>query len=171
MNAVLAFASGLVFGIGLIVAGMFNPAKVLGFLDLFGRWDPSLALVMAGAIPVAAVAYAVARRRGATLGGAPLALPTSSEIDRPLVLGALAFGVGWGLAGICPGPAIVLVGSGHAKGIAFAAAMIAGMLAYELAGLPSARRDSGLIRPWGGPAGSGSADGPRPKPLARTPDR
>jgi uncharacterized membrane protein YedE/YeeE len=112
---------------------MWNPAKVLAFLDLFGRWDPSLAVVMAGAIPVAAIATAIARKRGTTLGGAPLALPTARDIDRPLVLGALVFGIGWGLAGICTGPAILLVGGGHAKGIAFAAAMIAGMLAFELA--------------------------------------
>ena len=132
MNGALAFAAGLVFGIGLIVAGMWNPAKVLAFLDLFGRWDPSLAVVMAGAIPVAAIAHALVGRRGATLRGSPVELPRTRDIDRPLVLGALVFGVGWGLAGICPGPAIVLVGGGHAKGIAFAAAMIAGMLAYEL---------------------------------------
>lgn len=132
MNALFAFVAGLVFGIGLLVAGMANPAKVLAFLDLFGRWDPSLAVVMAGAIPVSAIAYAIAKRRGATLAGAPLALPTAREIDRPLVLGALVFGIGWGLAGICPGPAVVLVGAGHAKGIAFAAAMIAGMALYEV---------------------------------------
>lgn len=132
MSAAPAFAAGLVFGIGLIAAQMWNPAKVLAFLDLFGRWDPSLAVVMAGAIPVAAIAYGLARRRGTTFAGAPLALPTARDIDRPLVLGALVFGIGWGLAGICPGPAVLLVGGGHAKGFAFAAAMIAGMLAFEL---------------------------------------
>ena len=132
MNAALALAAGVVFGIGLIVAGMWNPAKVLAFLDLFGRWDPSLAIVMVTAIPVASIAYAIANRRGTTLRGAVVALPTARDIDRPLVLGALVFGVGWGLAGICPGPALLLVGGGHPQGFAFVAAMVLGMAAFEL---------------------------------------
>jgi uncharacterized membrane protein YedE/YeeE len=131
MNAALAFVAGLVFGIGLIVAGMANPAKVLAFLDLFGRWDPSLAIVMASAIPVSAIGYALARRRGTTLRGAALTLPTARDIDRPLVIGALVFGIGWGLAGICPGPALVLVGGGFLQGFVFVGAMLAGMLAFD----------------------------------------
>lgn len=126
-----SFAAGFVFGLGLLVAGMANPAKVLGFLDLAGAWDPSLALVMAGAVAVGACAFAFVKRRGHTLLGAPVLLPDSRKIDRRLVLGSLVFGVGWGLAGICPGPALVLAGAGSAKGLVFLAAMIAGNLAFE----------------------------------------
>jgi len=103
MYACGAFLAGLVFGVGLLVSGMVNPAKVLGFLDLAGPWDPSLALVMAGAVVVGAVAFAFAGRRASTLLGAPLSLPTGGRIDGRLVLGSLAFGLGWGLAGFCPG--------------------------------------------------------------------
>ena len=131
MYAVLAFVAGSVFGIGLLVSGMASPAKVLGFLDLAGRWDPSLALVMAGAIAVAAPAYFVASRRTTSLLGAPMQLPISRRIDRRLVLGSLAFGIGWGLGGFCPGPALVALGAGHLKALVFVAAMAAGMLGYE----------------------------------------
>ena len=131
MRVFSALMAGLVFGLGLIVSGMANPAKVLGFLDLFGRWDPSLAFVMAGAIAVAAPAFAfVGQRRGSRLGGA-LKLPTSRRIDRPLVLGSLAFGIGWGIAGFCPGPALVALGMGLPKALIFVAAMLAGMLLFE----------------------------------------
>ena len=132
MQAVFAFISGLVFGIGLIVSGMANPAKVLGFLDLAGRWDPSLALVMAGAIAVGGMGFAFARRRRVTLLGTPMQLPTARDIDRRLVGGSLLFGVGWGLAGFCPGPAIVALGAGEMKALVFVVAMIAGMGIYEL---------------------------------------
>ena len=128
MYACGAFLAGLVFGVGLLVSGMVNPAKVLGFLDLAGPWDPSLALVMAGA-----VAVAFAGRRPATLLGAPLSLPKAGRIDGRLVLGSLAFGVGWGLAGFCPGPALVALGAGKVKAFAFVAAMLAGMLIFEVA--------------------------------------
>ena len=128
-----AFLAGLVFGVGLLVSGMVNPAKVLGFLDLAGPWDPSLALVMAGAVVVGAVAFAFAGRRASTLLGAPLSLPTGGRIDGRLVLGSLAFGVGWGLAGFCPGPALVALGAGKVKALAFVAAMLAGMLIFEVA--------------------------------------
>jgi uncharacterized membrane protein YedE/YeeE len=131
MYTAASFAAGFVFGLGLLVAGMANPAKVLGFLDLAGAWDPSLALVMAGAVAVGACAFAFVKRRGHTLLGAPVLLPDSRKIDRRLVLGSLVFGVGWGLAGICPGPALVLAGAGSAKGLVFLAAMIAGNLAFE----------------------------------------
>ena len=119
------------FGLGLIVSGMANPAKVLGFLDLAGPWDPSLAFVMAGAIAVGVVAFGVARRRTRAFLGDSLNLPTAREIDRRLVLGSLAFGVGWGLAGICPGPALVALGAGYAKAAVFVVAMIAGMLLFD----------------------------------------
>jgi uncharacterized membrane protein YedE/YeeE len=130
--AASAFVAGLLFGLGLIVSGMFNPAKVLGFLDLAGRWDPSLAFVMAGAIAVGVIAFAVAGRRAVTLLSTPMLLPAARDIDRRLVAGSLAFGVGWGLAGFCPGPALVAVGAGYAKAAVFTAAMLAGMLVFEL---------------------------------------
>ena len=124
--------SGLVFGLGLIVSGMANPAKVLGFLDLAGHWDPSLAFVMAGAIAVGTVAFVVANRRAASLLGAPMRLPSSRLIDRRLVGGSLLFGVGWGIAGFCPGPALVSLGMGEVKAVVFVAAMLAGMALFEL---------------------------------------
>lgn len=132
MNAVLALASGLVFGLGLVVSGMVNPAKVLGFLDLAGAWDPSLGVVMIAALPVAGAAFAIARRRSATLLGAPLRLPGARDIDAPLVLGSLAFGIGWGLAGMCPAPALLVLGTGRREGLLFVAAMLAGMLVHRL---------------------------------------
>ena len=131
MYALFAFAAGLAFGLGLIVSRMANPAKVLGFLDLAGPWDPSLALVMVGAIAVGIVPFALAGRRPTTLLGTPFALPTTRVIDARLVGGALLFGAGWGLAGLCPGPALVALGAGQVKAVVFVAAMIAGMLAFE----------------------------------------
>ena len=125
-----ALAAGLLFGLGLIVSGMADPAKVLGFLDLAGQWDPSLALVMAGAIAIGMPAFALARRRSRSLLGAPMQLPAARGIDRRLVLGSVLFGFGWGLAGICPGPALVLLGMGSLKGLAFVLAMLAGMLLF-----------------------------------------
>jgi uncharacterized membrane protein YedE/YeeE len=132
MNILMALITGLVFGIGLIVAGMTNPAKVLGFLDLAGRWDPSLALVMAGAILVALPAFRVAARRRQSLLGEPMQLPTATGIDRRLVLGSLAFGAGWGLAGFCPGPALASLATGAVQPLIFCAAMLAGMGIFEL---------------------------------------
>jgi len=132
MRKLSAFACGLLFGIGLLVSGMANPAKVLGFLDLAGNWDPSLAFVMAGAIAVAAPAFWLARRRASSLAGAPIQLPTSRRIDGRLVGGALLFGAGWGLAGFCPGPALVAAGSGQPRAWLFVAAMLAGMAIYAV---------------------------------------
>jgi len=132
MRILMALITGLVFGIGLIVAGMTNPAKVLGFLDLAGRWDPSLALVMAGAILVALPAFRVAARRRQSLLGEPMRLPTATRIDRRLVLGSLAFGAGWGLAGFCPGPALASLTTGAMQPLIFCAAMLAGMGIFEL---------------------------------------
>jgi uncharacterized membrane protein YedE/YeeE len=132
MNILFAFAAGLVFGLGLIIAGMANPAKVLGFLDLAGNWDPSLAFVMGGAIAVGAIAFAFAKRRSMSLLGLPMQLPSARHIDRRLVGGNLLFGIGWGLAGICPGPALVLLGAGVSKGLVFVLAMLAGMAVFEL---------------------------------------
>jgi uncharacterized protein len=132
MASLLAFVAGLVFGLGLIVAGMVNPAKILGFLDIAGKWDPSLALVMAGAIAVGLVAFALARRRTMSALGLPMQLPSASTVDARLVGGSLVFGIGWGLAGFCPGPAIVAVGAGYAKAAVFVVAMLLGMGAFEL---------------------------------------
>jgi uncharacterized membrane protein YedE/YeeE len=141
MAAIWALAAGLIFGTGLIVSGLANPAKVLAFLDLAGRWDPSLLVLMATGIAVSAVAYAFANRRRATLFGGPLSLPTRRDIDSPLILGAVIFGVGWGLVGICPGPALVVLGSGRPQGVAFVLAMLAGMGVYELYERVRAQRD------------------------------
>ncbi len=132
MVLLVSFLAGPIFGIGLIVAGMANPAKVLGFLDLAGNWDPSLALVMAGGIAMGLALFTLAKRRARSLLGLPMRLPAGTRLDRRLILGSLLFGTGWGLAGICPGPALVLVGAGNAKGWAFAAAMLAGMALFEL---------------------------------------
>jgi len=131
MQAVASFIAGLVLGIGLLVSGMANPAKVLGFLDLFGRWDPSLALVMGGAVAVAALGFLVAGRRTRSLLGAEMKLPAAGRIDRRLVLGSLVFGVGWGIAGFCPGPGLVAVGLGEPKALAFVLAMGLGMAGFE----------------------------------------
>lgn len=126
-----AWLAGLIFGIGLLISGMTNPAKVIGFLDLAGHWDPSLAFVMAGAIAVAAVGFKFARTRTRSLLGLPMNLPTARHIDRRLVVGSLLFGIGWGLAGVCPGPALVLLGSGIGKGAVFVIAMLVGMGLFE----------------------------------------
>ncbi|MDR6604567.1 putative membrane protein YedE/YeeE [Achromobacter deleyi] len=127
MIALIAFASGLVFGLGLIVSGMANPAKVLGFLDIAGDWDPSLAFVMGGAVLVTAAGFAGLRRRRASASGEPMHWPTATRIDLRLAAGSLAFGAGWGLAGFCPGPALVAASAGVTEALIFVAAMLAGM--------------------------------------------
>jgi uncharacterized membrane protein YedE/YeeE len=132
MPIVSAFIVGLVFGAGLIIAGMTNPAKVQGFLDLAGNWDPSLAFVMGGAILVGLAAFRIAGRRERSLLGEPMRLPTATRIDRRLVLGGLAFGAGWGLAGFCPGPALASLATGGAKAWIFTGAMLAGMVVFEV---------------------------------------
>lgn len=130
MNTVAAFAAGLVFGVGLMLSGMTDPGKVIGFLDLTGNWDPSLAFVMAGAIAVGFFAFAAARRRAQSVLGAVMQLPQWRDIDARLVGGSVVFGVGWGLAGFCPGPALVSLASGEAKAALFVAAMLGGMALY-----------------------------------------
>ena len=131
-NLPFAFLVGLLFGFGLIVSGMSDPAKVLAFLDLAGAWDPSLAFVMGGAIGVGLVAFPLAGRRPSSLLGLPMQLPTARQIDRRLVFGSLSFGIGWGLAGICPGPALVLFGAGVPEAVLFVAAMLMGMGLFEI---------------------------------------
>jgi uncharacterized membrane protein YedE/YeeE len=131
MSNLVSLLVGLLFGVGLILSGMADPAKVLGFLDLAGAWDPSLAFVMGGAIAVGLPAFALARGRSRSWLGAEMSLPTVREIDRRLVIGSLLFGVGWGIAGFCPGPALVALGMSESKALWFVAAMIAGMALFE----------------------------------------
>lgn len=131
MRLLFSLFSGLVFGIGLLISGMSDPAKVLAFLDLAGSWDPSLALVMLGAILVAMPAFWLARRRRTALLGDAMQLPTAQGIDRRLLLGSLAFGAGWGIAGFCPGPALVSLLTLLPQAWIFACAMLAGMLIFE----------------------------------------
>ena len=131
MFALSALLSGLVFGLGLIVSGMANPAKVLGFLDLAGEWDPSLALVMAGAIAVGFFAFLIAKNRTRSFIGAEMKLPTASAIDSRLLVGSALFGAGWGVAGFCPGPGLVAVGMGEPKALVFVAAMLTGMVIFS----------------------------------------
>ena len=131
MHVLVAFIVGLTFGIGLIVSGMTDPSKVTGFLDLAGEWDPSLAFVMVGAIAVGFPAFRLAARRERSLLGEAMRLPTATGIDRRLVLGSLAFGAGWGLAGYCPGPALASLAIGGAKALVFTIAMVAGMALFE----------------------------------------
>jgi uncharacterized membrane protein YedE/YeeE len=140
MRNAISLCAGLIFGLGICLSGLSQPHKVLGFLDLAGNWDPSLAFVMAGAIAVAAPAFALARRRGADWTGEPLQLPRNREIDAPLVLGSAIFGVGWGLAGLCPGPALVGVGFFSPLALAFVAAMAVGVLATRRWRLWASRR-------------------------------
>lgn len=131
MRYVLALLSGLVFGLGLIAGGMTDPAKVKGFLDLFGAWDPSLALVMGGAIAVGVFAFAAGKRRERSWTGDLMEIPRSTVIDRRLIGGGVLFGAGWGVGGFCPGPALVALGSGLGTAAIFVAAMVAGMLLHD----------------------------------------
>ena len=131
MFALSAWLSGLVFGLGLIVSGMANPAKVLGFLDLAGEWDPSLALVMGGAILVGFFAFLIAKNRTRSFIGADMKLPTASTIDSRLLAGSALFGAGWGVAGFCPGPGLVALGMGEPKALVFVAAMLVGMVIFS----------------------------------------
>ncbi|BEO22665.1 DUF6691 family protein [Serratia nevei] len=132
LKSLLALLSGVIFGLGLIIAGMANPAKVLAFLDITGQWDPSLALVMVGAIAVAAPAFMWARRRQRSLLGEPLQIPAAGRVDRRLLVGSALFGIGWGMAGICPGPAWVLARAEIQRVWPFLLAMLAGMALYEI---------------------------------------
>jgi hypothetical protein len=133
MSALGAFLAGLVFGVGLILSGMTDPGKVIGFLDIAGNWDPSLAFVMGGAVLVGFFAFSFAGRRGRSFLGGAMELPQRRDIDTRLVAGSVVFGIGWGLAGFCPGPALVSFGSGQDKAAVFVAAMLLGMLAYTAA--------------------------------------
>lgn len=144
MSILTALLAGLVFGLGLIVSGMANPAKVLGFLDLAGAWDPSLALVMAGAIGAGFFPFLLVRKRTHSLIGLQMMLPTANGIDRRLIVGSSVFGIGWGIAGFCPGPGLVAIGMGEPKALLFVAAMVVGMGLFELL---EQRQNSAATRP------------------------
>jgi len=127
-----AFVVGLLFGLGLIISGMTDPAKVIGFLDLAGAWDPSLAFVMAGAILIGAIGFTIAKKRQFSLLGAPIRLSSATKLDARLLLGSLVFGIGWGLSGFCPGPAVVSAAAGQAKAWLFVVSMLSGMALYTV---------------------------------------
>jgi hypothetical protein len=131
MRNLIALASGLIFGLGLIAGGMTNPAKVKGFLDLFGAWDPSLGLVMGGAIAVAVFAFAAAKHRARSWTGDQIEIPTSTVIDWRVIGGGVLFGIGWGIAGFCPGPALVAMGGGLGAAWIFVLAMVVGMVVHD----------------------------------------
>ena len=133
MNRLSEFLVGLLFGLGLLLSGMTDPGKVIGFLDLSGMWDPSLAFVMGGAIAVGFFAFALAKKRTSSFLGGALHLPTSSQIDKRLLIGSALFGAGWGTAGFCPGPGLVSMAAGQPKAAVFVVAMLAGMLVFEMA--------------------------------------
>lgn len=126
-----AYAIGLLFGLGLTVAQMVNPAKVLNFLDVAGQWDPSLAFVMGGALVVTAIGYRIVLRRTSPALEAAFQLPTSTKIDGRLLVGAALFGIGWGLAGLCPGPAIAALSAGAGDVVVFAASMVTAMAIWR----------------------------------------
>lgn len=132
MRILIAFLVGIIFGLGLIISGMSNPAKVIGFLDISGAWDPSLALVMAGAILVAMPAFLYVRKRERDLTGELLQLPTETKIDKPLIIGAIIFGTGWGLSGYCPGPAVVSLATASLSALIFVVGMLAGIGIFKL---------------------------------------
>lgn len=132
MKAILIYLSGLVFGLGIVTSGMANPAKVLNFFDVAGNWDPSLGLVMASALSVAAIGYRFVFRRNAPLFEAKFFVPNGGTIDKPLVIGSVVFGIGWGVSGFCPGGAIPAIGTGDTDVLIFSAALVAGMMVVKI---------------------------------------
>lgn len=142
MIYITTILSGLIFGLGLIISGMTNPAKVIGFLDVTGLWDPSLGFVMLGAISVAYFSFKIARKRKLTYTGLPIILPKTSIVDSRLIFGSATFGIGWGLGGYCPGPGITSILTGHIEPILFVIAMVSGMLIYEILEYLKARQQS-----------------------------
>jgi len=132
MSFLVNLALGLLFGAGLVVSGMSDPEKVLNFLDLFGAWDPSLAFVMGGAVLVTFIGYRFVLARGEPIVGSQLHLPTCNQIDARIVAGPAIFGIGWGLGGFCPGPALSALGLGATGTLAFIPAMVLGMWAARL---------------------------------------
>jgi uncharacterized protein len=132
MLALASFICGLIFGVGLLISGMTQPAKVLGFLDVLGEWDPTLAFVMAGALVVSAFGFAIVKRRATPIFAAESLWPNRTDIDRPLVVGSLSFGTGWGLVGLCPGPALENLATLSPPVIVFAGAMAIGMVLQDV---------------------------------------
>jgi uncharacterized protein len=130
-NLISQYLIGVLFGFGLLISGMTNPQKILNFLDLAGSWDPSLLFVMGGAVLIGLIGFYLLTQRSQAFFGGALRVPTRRDISKPLVIGSIIFGAGWGIAGFCPGPAIVSVGSGQAKAIVFVIAMLAGMWICE----------------------------------------
>ena len=130
MQRMIEFIVGLLFGLGLLISGMTDPGKVLGFLDLAGTWDPSLAFVMGGGVMVGLLGFGLAKKKTTSLSGQAFHWPDTTQIDRSLVFGSLMFGAGWGLAGFCPGPALVAMASGNDKALVFVLAMLAGMALF-----------------------------------------
>ncbi|WP_272526614.1 DUF6691 family protein [Providencia sp. PROV219] len=131
MPILIALISGILFGLGLVIAGMGNPAKILAFLDITGTWDPSLLITMAVGMVISGIAFLGGKKRSVSVLNCPLQIPTNQTIDKKLVTGSVLFGVGWGLAGICPGPALLLTGMGLTQGIIFTLAMVAGMAIFQ----------------------------------------
>lgn len=131
MPILIALISGILFGLGLVIAGMGNPAKILAFLDITGTWDPSLLITMAVGMVISGIAFLGVKKRSVSVLNCPLQIPTNQTIDKKLVTGSVLFGVGWGLAGICPGPALLLTGMGLTQGIIFTLAMVAGMAIFQ----------------------------------------
>lgn len=132
MKSIFALLAGLLFGIGLILSGMSDPSKVIGFLDITGSWDPSLAFVLCGAVLIGLLVFPFASKRSTSILGEVMHLPTATQIDRRLVLGSVTFGVGWGLAGYCPGPAFASLAQGGLKPMLFVGAMLLGMGLFEV---------------------------------------
>lgn len=131
LKNIIGLLAGLLFGIGLLISGMTDPTKVQGFLDIFGAWDISLALVMGGGLVVAIIGVQLAKRQQTSWIGTLIELPSKTTINKKLLIGAMLFGIGWGLVGICPGPGIVLLGTGQWQAYVFIPAMIVGMLIYQ----------------------------------------
>ena len=131
LKNIIGLLAGLLFGFGLLISGMTDPVKVQGFLDVFGAWDISLALVMGGGLAVAMVGVQLAKRQQTSWIGTLIEMPNKTVINKKLLIGAMLFGIGWGLVGICPGPGIVLLGTGQWQAYVFIPAMIVGMLVYQ----------------------------------------
>lgn len=146
MRLLFVFLSGLLFGFGLIVSGMINPAKVIGFLDLFGQWDPSLAFVMAGAVAVTSVGYRFVLKQERPRFATSFSLPTRTDIDAPLVVGPVLFGLGWGLVGLCPGPALAALTAAPKSTWMFFISMLAGMYALKFYRLRTSDKPSLLAK-------------------------